>query len=244
MKNMKPVASQDRPKLIAVSVGIAVALGFVARNLVGTGILANSHGPQPIAISATGDVAALPSPAEAAAAIPRQPATAGAAGKPAGFGNVGPLPLNDPFQPVTPIKTTRTPAAPAPTAAPPAAAPAQRPAAPPPALGSGAHTANRTLPPAHPAARPAEGGAAGPGPVLQHPNPSPEAPAVLTGTVGRGAAAVATFRVGEETVFAGPHDRVAGWEVVRIELGRVWLSRQHSRQRVRVGNSLFLSASE
>src|SRR5205807_1054182 len=66
----------------------------------------------------------------------------------------------------------------------------------------------------------------------------PPAPAALIGTVGTGATAVATFRVGEQTIFARPAEIVAGWRVAEIEVGGVWLSRDKIRHLVRVGNSL------
>jgi hypothetical protein len=61
---------------------------------------------------------------------------------------------------------------------------------------------------------------------------------VLTGTVGSGAAGVATFRVGEETVFARPEETVAGWRVAQIQVGQVCLMRRGAQRRVPVGSPL------
>jgi hypothetical protein len=113
-----------------------------------------------------------------------------------------------------------------------------------PALEVDAATADRTMPDgpvSRPAAPSADMALAGTGPVNGHPDEMPEAataPAALTGTVGSGIRAVATFRVGEETVFARPQEVVAGWRVVRIEVGQVLLSHHNHRQLLLVGNSL------
>jgi hypothetical protein len=60
----------------------------------------------------------------------------------------------------------------------------------------------------------------------------------LTGTVGSGNSAVATFRVGDETVFARPQEVVAGWRVVGIQVGEVWISRHKVQRLVQVGKSI------
>src|SRR5207245_2322152 len=123
----------------------------------------------------------------------------GTPGKPAGFGDVGQISLNDPFHPVAAIKHTESPAAPAPAPARPAApamAPAaRRPAPMLPALEADAGTGDETVP-GDPVPTPAAPSAAsaGAGPAKGHPNELAEAPAVpatLTGTVGSGAGAVA-----------------------------------------------------
>jgi hypothetical protein len=261
MKNVKPVASQDRPKLIAVSVAIVVALGFVVRNIAVTGVLANSKEPEQVAMSAPAANTAPP-PVPASGSLPEPSAATDTPAKPAGFGDVGQIPLNDPFHPVAAIKNSAAPAAPAPAAvqpAPPAAgqrplaaapppaaiAAARRPAPALPALEADASAARRSAPAepvSTPAARSADVALAGARPADGHSNELPEAlaaPAALTGTVGSGAAAVATFRVGEETVFARPQEMVAGWRVVRIDVGQVLLSHHNHRRLVCVGNSLL-----
>jgi hypothetical protein len=245
MKNMKPVPAQDRPKVIAVSVALVVAVGFLGRNLMGTGALAQSNEPGQAAASAPA-VNTAPEPASALGSVPEPSAAADIPGKPAGFGDVGQIALNDPFHPVAAIKIAEAPAAPTPArpAAPAMTPAARRPAPVLPALEVEAATADRTMPTepeARPAAPAADTALAGARPADGHPNELPEAPTVpttLTGTVGSGIRAVATFRAGEETVFARPQQVVAGWRVVRIEVGQVLLSHHNRRQLVLVGNSL------
>jgi hypothetical protein len=75
---MKPVAPQDRPKMVVVLFGIVIALGFVVRNLLGTQVLAGSSQSVPppaarvpgaaVAANATVDAEQVPASGAAAAA--------------------------------------------------------------------------------------------------------------------------------------------------------------------------------
>ena len=252
MKNMQSVPPQDRPKLIAVAVALVVVLGFVARNIVGATTAAAPKPPQQIAMSAP---AASPAPAPAASPAGWAPGPAAAsdsAGQAGGSAEAGWERLADPFHPVAGATGAGSPASAAPAA--PRATPAPRPAArvaiaprlapvrpaPPVRMAARNIPAPRLAPGAAPSAA-----AARPGPAAKRPEaPSPAAPVApsvpvaLTGTVGIGAAAVATFRVGEATLFAQPEQIIAGWRVERIELGQVWLSHQHTLQVVYVGSCL------
>src|SRR5436305_11722056 len=100
MKKMQSIPAQDRPKLIAVVVGIGVALTFVVRSLGGTPIQAQSGAPQPAVVPAAPPAAASgnsPLAASELAAGGMPPATEAAeqTGATAGFGEAEGLPLTD-----------------------------------------------------------------------------------------------------------------------------------------------------
>src|SRR4051794_21469189 len=106
MKKMQPVASQDRPKMIAASVGIVIALGFVARGISGSPILAHS-GEAPPAPSAPPVAQTTAAPTDPAAAgdqplavVPPCPRFAAAGAPPVRFGDNERLRLPDPFRPL------------------------------------------------------------------------------------------------------------------------------------------------
>jgi hypothetical protein len=264
MKKMEPVAPQDRPKVIAVSISLAVAVGFLVRNLMGTPTLARSGQPALVA-AATPDAASqgsVPSEAQVSSASPDgSPESTGA-------GGWGQSLLHDPFHPHPRSAGTRHAAA---SAAAPASQPIPaRPAPPAPHPQAGTRLADaRPAPVPTPVKASARGPAvvggdrptstaslsAAPVPELRpdeaapspaatadtHPHEPPATPDVrvaLTGTVGSGNSAVATFRVGEETVFARPQEMVAGWRVVGIQVGQVWISRHNVRRLVLVGNTI------
>src|SRR5438046_1519044 len=99
MKKMEPIPAQDRPKLIAVVIGIGVALTFVVRSLGGTPIQAQSGGSEaaaskaaPLAVVNSLPPSALPSGDATTAAEP--------AGAEPDFGAPEGLPLSDPFHPI------------------------------------------------------------------------------------------------------------------------------------------------
>src|SRR5262249_43496202 len=112
MTKMQPIPEQDRPKVIAVVIGIGVALTFVVRSLGGTPIQAQSGAPQTAAVPTAPPAAAavntaLPSSEPAAGGT--LPATEAGAqtSVAAGFGEVEGLPLTAPFRPVRGV-TVRT----------------------------------------------------------------------------------------------------------------------------------------
>src|SRR4051812_18298417 len=86
MKKLQPVASQDRPKMIAASVGIVIALGVVARSLSGTQILAHSGEAQPAASAPLAAQSAVMPASPAAIEGQSVPGFSTPVAAPAGFG--------------------------------------------------------------------------------------------------------------------------------------------------------------
>src|SRR5260370_18862874 len=106
MKIMQPVPLQDRPKLIAVSVALAIAVGVVVRNIAGTTILARPKEPEMVATSAAAlnasGSSASPDPAGFAASSANDEAPAEAAT----FANSERPRLHDPFHPLAATGST------------------------------------------------------------------------------------------------------------------------------------------
>src|SRR5687767_9600536 len=123
---MQPVPPQDRPKLIAVAVAIPIALGFVARNVVGTRTLAEPADSKTVAMSSLAPQATSPSASPSEDAIPSTAASNEKTAEVPELGAVGQLRVRDPFRPVAGPIITERPAAPP--------APAVKPATSPPSL--------------------------------------------------------------------------------------------------------------
>jgi hypothetical protein len=242
MMKMQPVPPQDRPKLIAVTIGIGAALTFVARNLAGSPILAQSGGRQAAAGSASPAVPAssLPPPTGLAAADGLPDQKLGEPPSPAlGFGAVEGLPLTDPFHP---LPETKTPAAlvqgaPAPVQA---VAPSRsgRPVAAAPALPS-----VPVLPsaPAPASVRDRKNAESRPQPAaaqVSRPAAEPLAPTVLVGTVGQDRSGVVILRSEGKSVIARTGETVAGWQITSIRMGQIRVARAATHRTVRVGETL------
>src|SRR4051794_17351770 len=229
MMKLQPVPQQDRPKVIGVVIGIAVALTFVVRNLGGTRIQAQPGAPPAAAVPAASPAAASVNPPLASS----EPAAAGTLPAPeaaeqssiaAGFGEAEGLPLTDPFHPI------HGESAPSP-------APVVRPVAMPPAaprrIASTPAVPGKSLP--EPAARVPAVSLPQPAPppvaTAARPPAEPSLPTVLYGTVCQGRSGVAILRGDGKSVFARVGDTVSGWQITTIRLGQVGISREDIQRR-------------
>lgn len=233
MMKMQPVPEQDRPKLIAVVVGIAVALTFLARSLSGTPIQAQSGGPETAAARPSSPVAAsagapLASAELAGGGILPAPQPEDQVGAAVSSGEPEGLPLTDPFRPVERGSAGITAPSSRPTAATRSAAPkipstpacSGRPLAPP----AGALPPGKLSKPARvPGSMPASERAA---------------PTILYGTVCQGRSGVAILRGAGKSTFVRAGETISGWRITNIRLGQMGVSRAATHRRVRVGEAL------
>src|SRR5262245_9623088 len=115
---MQPIPAQDRPKLIAVVIGIVVALALVVRNLIGVQTLAQPREEEKVT---TNTAPAPPTePVDGPAPSAAGPAEAGDIPATDEGSDLAELPpLHDPFQP---IETSEPASVPATSAAAPMAA--------------------------------------------------------------------------------------------------------------------------
>jgi hypothetical protein len=239
---MQPIPAQDRPKLIAVVIGIVIALVLVVRNLIGTQTLAQPREEEKLTTNTA------PAPPTEPADRPAQDADGSAEAGDIPAADEGseavelPL-LHDPFQPIEKSEPASVPAASAPAAvaakAPVPVLPSVMPAPARPAEIAFAVRSRVPMPPIEPVddrptpppTQAAEASAA----------PAPAAPAEevrLVGTVRQSPSAVAVFRTSERAVFLRPKEVISHWRVVRIEDGEVTLSHNNTRELVHVGEML------
>jgi len=239
---MQPIPAQDRPKLIAVVIGIVIALALVVRNLFGTQTLAQPLEERKVTTNTASAPPAEPAdrPAPAAAEAGDTPAAA----VDEGLEPVELAPFHDPFQPVEKSEPVSAPAAAA-AAAVPAIAKASAPVLPlvisTPARPAAVAIAVRSSVPAPRAEPDGDRPAAPAQPVVKSAATAPAAPAEevrLVGTVRQDPSALAVFRTSERAVFVRPKEVISHWRVVGIEDGQVSLSHNNTRELIHVGEML------
>jgi hypothetical protein len=241
---MQPIPAQDRPKLIAVVIGIVIALVFVVRNLMGTQTLAQPKAEEKVTTNTAPAAPAAPPAEPTGTAAELSLAAADSASTGAGGSGLAELPpLRDPFQPLEKIAIAPAPVAAAPAPTPAAAkAPVLPSFMPAPGQPAEVAIAVRSSAPALRVEPERDGPDASPAqPAEKSAAPAPASPSEevrLVGTVRQNLSALAVFRGSERAVFIRPKEVIAHWRVIRIDDGQVRLSHNNTRELVRVGEIL------